>query len=1060
MKKTPLILLLLLLFSFESYAQQQRVITGTVVASDGSGPLVGTSISVKGTTIGTITDVDGNFSLSIPSDTKEIEVSFIGFEPQTLSVPKTNVLNISLEELAKKIDEVVVVGYGTQQKKLVTGAVVGVGAKDIASIPNDGRVETALQGRTPGAIIASNSGQPGDVSTVRIRGISTFNSGGNDPLWVVDGIITSSIGYLNQSDIQSIEVLKDAASAAIYGTRAGNGVILVTTKQGNESKFTVTYNGFMGKSAPNRLVPLTNATQYGTLRNEMAMNDGASTLPYPNPSSLGAGTDWQKVIFCNDAFRTNHNISIQGGNKNANIFASVGYQNQEGIILPQVSGYEKYSARINHNETFLKIFKFGQSIAFSRNTRKAISVNSQLNGPVISALNMDPLTPVIASADQAATLPQYGASPFIVMVPNGLPYGISGMVAQEIVNPIAYAQTILGNHNYSDNFVGNTYLEINPIKELTIRSQISFNRTYSGGWSFMPQYYLNTTQQNPYKQNRDSTAQANYLNLNNAVSLAWNWDNTITYTKSIKENTFGVMAGYAISEDGITNSTSVSYKDIQTPNYNDYRQVNSYWPSDGMLTTGSMTTNGTLHRVLSFFGRINYNYAQKYLATVIVRHDGSTRFGAANKWGTFPSVSVGWVPSMEKFWTVSPDAIDFLKVRAGYGVTGNDNFGDFYYASTISANNWYSFGQDGAVIRGQSPTTLANPDLKWEQTAQTNIGIDMHFLHDFNFSFDYFDKKTTGVLEQPSIPSYAGVPNIPWANVGDIDNRGIELLLSYNKQLRDWAVGVTANFATLRNRVTYLGVGTDYVTQSSPTVHNITSGPLTRSAIGYPVNGFWGYKTNGVFQTQTDVMNYKSSNGMVIQPGAQAGDFRWMDVNDDGVINSQDVVYLGSPLPTYNYGFNLTVGYGNGSIGNLDLTVFLQGQGGNKIFEQYRRLDAGAVNFPLYYLNRWTGAGSTNSFPLLTANDANGNYSKMSDFYLHKGDFLRVKNVQLGYSLPAKATKAITAEKIRIYVAVENLTTLTGYSGYDPEIGGNVFGIDSGNYPLPRTVMAGLNLQF
>jgi len=1073
MKKTTLMLLLLLLFSLGSYAQQERVVTGTVIAVDGSGPLAGASINVKGTAIGTITDADGKFSLSIPSDAKEIEISYLGYEKQTLSVSKTSAFNISLVEQTKQMDEVVVVGYGTQQKKLVTGAIASVSSKDIATIPNDGRVETALQGRTPGVIVASNSGQPGDASTVRVRGISTIYAGAS-PLWVVDGVVVSDIGYLNQSDIQSIEVLKDAASAAIYGTRAGNGVILVTTKQGSEGKTTVNYNGFVGSTNPARLMPLTNATQYATLMNEMTMNGIAASgtavpIPYPNPSSLGAGTDWQKAIFTNNAFRTNHDLSLQGGTKNANIFVSLGYQDQQGTILPQVSEFRKYSFRLNHNENFGKIFKFGQSIGFSRTDQKAISTNSAVNGPVISALNMDPLTPVIATAEQEAEGSQYGQSPFIVRTSDGRAYGMAGpvgtygSVGQEIVNPLALAQTVLGNHNYTDRFVGNTYLEIDPIKELAIRSQISLNRNYSGSWSFSPQYYLNTNIKSFYTKTDGSGDFANALSLGNSVGTAWNWDNTVSFTKSISQNTFGIMAGYAISEDQLGQSTSVQYRDLKLPDYNNYKDANSYWPNDGTQTQGSMATNYVPHKVISVFGRLNYNYAQKYMATVIIRKDGSTRFGADNKWGTFPSVSLGWVPSLEKFWTVSADAIDFLKIRGGYGVTGNDNFGDFYYTTTISTGNWYSLGTDGTVIRGQAPTTLSNPNLKWEQTAQLDLGLDIRFLHNFNFSFDYFDKKTSGVLQYNQLPSYAGVSSMPWANIGDIDNRGVEFQLGYNKRLGDWTVGATANFATLRNRLTYLGVGTDYTAGGAPSTQDIASGPITRSQVGYPVNGFWGLKTNGIFQTQADVQNYKSSNGTVIQPQAGPGDFRWVDQNDDGTIDSQDVTYLGSPLPTYNYGLNLTFGYGNNNIGNFDLTVFIQGQGGNMIFQQYHRLQAGPTNFTLDFLNRWTGAGSTNSFPILLDKDAdarNKNYSTMSDFYLHKGDFMRLKNVQLGYTLPAKVLKAITAEKVRIYLAAENLATLTGYNGYDPEIGGTVFGIDSGNYPLPRTLMIGLNLQF
>lgn len=1026
------------------YSYRQQPIAGHVTDSSGKG-LSGVSVQVKGTTRGILTNGNGDFAIDAkPGDV--LVISYTGYASKEVTVNGQEQVNVELTPIVTDLNDVVVVGYGTQQKKLVTGAIASVSAKDIANIPHDGRVESALEGRTPGVIVNANSGQPGSDFTVRIRGISTINSG-NDPLWVVDGIVvqTSNLNFLNQSDIESIEVLKDAASAAIYGTRAANGVILVTTKHGSAGKMNISYNGYAGTQSVARRVQMTNATQYATLMNERALNDGASTLLYPAPAILGTGTNWENEIFNNGALRTNHEISLRGGNQNANFYVSGGYQKQDGIILPDVSGYERYSLRINHNENFLKIFKFGQDLAYTRNNSKGIGTNTEFGQAMSDALNLDPLTPVIATQDMLSGT-QY-SSPLIVKAPNGMPYGISGLVGQEIVNPIAQEQTIMGNHSYSDNIIGNTYLEIDPMKGLSLRSQISVNRNYWGNWAFTPLYVLNSNTQNTVNNN---------LSRGSGQGTEWNWDNTISYDKSIKEHSFGIVIGQSISQDGIGNYTTVTYRNLPVDNYKD---ANFNWPSTAANITAG-TSDYTLHKVVSFFGRINYNYAQKYLLTAIVRRDGSTRFGADNRWATFPSVSAGWVPSMEGFWKdhIDPDAISFLKIRAGYGITGNDNFSNFQYAATIAGGNNYVIGPDGNPVLGNSPTTLANPDLKWEQTAQTDIGLDARFLKDFNFSFDWFNKKTKNMLQQPPIPQYIGVPNAPWANVGSMVNKGIELSLGYNKQLNNWTIGATANYATLKNKVTYLGNGVDYILNNGATFQNM--GNVNRSALGYPVFAFWGYKTNGVFQTASDVQNYKSADGKVIQPDAQPGDFRWTDKNGDGTISTDDETYLGSPLPTYTYGLSLNAGYGNERLGNFDLTVFIQGQGGNKIFQGYRRLDIGNANFPIDYLNRWTGAGSTNSYPRMTLSDANHDYTYMSDFYLQNGAFLRVKNVQIGYSLPASVAKAIKASKLRIYIAAENLVTLTKYNGFDPEIGGGVFGIDKGFYPQARTFMAGLNLDF
>ncbi|MDR3651675.1 MAG: TonB-dependent receptor [Paludibacter sp.] len=1028
-----------------SVSAASHPVKGTVFDEKTNTPLIGVSVIVEGTTTGSVTDSEGKFSLEVLSPNSTLIFSYIGYNKQKIKLNGQTNLNVVLSEETKNLDEVVVVGYGTQSRKLVTGAITSVNAKDIANIPNDGRPEMALQGRTTGVTIAANSGQPGSAMTVRIRGITSFGAG-NDPLWVVDGIIVpvSNLNFLNQSDIQSIEVLKDAASAAIYGTKAATGVILVTTKKGAEGKIKVSYNGFYGTSAPTKLVNLCNATQYATLMNERSLAGGGGVI-YANPASLGEGTNWQNEIFSNNASRMNHEVSVSGGNENSDIYLSIGYQNQQGIVMPAISTYEKYSMRLNHNEKFWNIFKFGQSIAYSRNQNKSIGVNTEFGGALTDAINLDPTTPVVVPTGQVLGA-QY-SSPYILRNTNGQAYGISNMVGQEIVNPVAWEQTQLGNNGYSDNFIANSYLEVDPIDGLKIRSQIGINRNYWGSQSFSPLYYLNSNSQN---------TQHNSLYRGNGQALTWNFDNTIAYTKSIDKQTFGILGGFSVYEDGIGNFTNITYNNVPVSNYQD---ANFNWPNVAANEIGN-TSDYINHRIVSFFGRLNYNYDEKYLLTAILRADGSSRFGANNKYGYFPSVSVGWVPSQEKFWkdNINSDNISFLKIRGGYGVTGNDNFGDFQYLATLSGGNNYVIGSSGVPVIGISPTTLDNPNLKWERTTQTGVGFDVNFLRDFNFSFDYFYKKTTGLLQQVPVPQYAGVPNQPWANVGDMVNNGIELHLGYTKTVGLWKFGASANFSTLHNEVTYIGTGTPYLIQDAASFQ--TMGNVSRTEVGYPVNSFWGYQKSGIFQTAADVTKYVNAQGVELLPNAKPGDFRWTDTNKDGKITADDQTYLGSPIPTFNYGLTLNAEWGKASTGRIDFMIFFQGQGGNMIFQGYRRLDIQNANYPISALNRWTGGGTSNTYPRLTTQDTNNNFSNMSDFYLQKGDYLRVKNVQIGYTLPTSISNSIKSDKIRIYLSAENLATITGYDGYDPEIGGGVFGIDKGYYPQARTYMVGLNLNF
>lgn len=1023
-------------FGVLASAQDQKTVSGNVTA-DGI-PLAGASVVVKDTKIGTTTDFDGIFTLSVPVSAKTLIVSYLGYATQEVAITSGE-MNIVLVEDQNTLDEVVInVGYGSQKKSVNTGAISKVTAKDLEGTPNNGRIEQALQGKTTGVFIASNAGQPGSSSTIRVRGITSFNGyGGNNVLWVVDGVaISDDIGFLNQSDIESIEVLKDAASLAIYGARSASGVILVTTKKGKQGGIKVGYTGSYGISSPAKVLDLLNATQYAALRNEKSINDGGNPI-YTDLSILGKGTDWQKAIFNDNAVKYNHEINMSGGTENSNFYLSFGAQNQEGIVMSDISNYDKKSIRLNSNHKLNKYISFGQNLGYSHQKSVGLgNTNSEYGGPLSSAINLDPITPLVETDPVVINGPLY-SSTYIVKDENGNPYGISPIVGQEMTNPLAYQQTRLGQYSYGDDIVGNAFLEITPMEGLKIKSTIGAKLAYWGYEGFTPMYYLNPSVSN---------AVNNITRSQNKI-FAWNIENIITYTKQIGAHDFTILLGQGAYEDDNPIGLSITHSGIPT---NDYEEASFNFDIPASSKTGWAYTTEP-HRVSSLFSRINYNYGEKYLFTGIIRRDGSSNFGSNNKYGIFPSFSLGWVVSKESFWKEN-DYVNQFKLRGGYGVTGNDRIGRFTYLSTIGGGRNYTMGIDELITSGSSPNAPANPDLKWEETRQTNIGFETKFLNSINVTFDWFNKETVGILQNISIPGYVGATGSPTANVADMYNRGIELEVAYKKRFNEVNFGVSGNISSIKNEVTYLGNGIDFISSGAGFQ---SMGDVTRTEVGESYNYFWGYQTDGIFQNLAEVNAYTNSTGGLIQPGAQPGDFRWVDANGDGAITGDDRVNLGSPLPKYTFGLNLNVDYKG-----FDLMVSAQGVAGNKIFQGLRRLDILNSNYQTVAMSRWTGEGTSNDYPRLTNVDANGNFGKMSDFYLQKGDYLRFKVVQLGYTLPNSLSDKISAEKVRFFLTGENMWTLTKYTGYDPEIGGDVSGIDRGFYPQARTFMFGANLQF
>ena len=1029
--------LFIILFISMSWSSMAQKITINGIVQDESGiPLPGVNVIVKNTSNGDATDFDGNFVIKNVNIGDVLSFSFLGYAKKNITIINDSKLIVTLKEDSAQLDEIVVIGYGTQKKSVVTGAISGVKQSELEDLPIT-RVEQTLQGRVSGITIAANSGQPGSSSTVRVRGITTL--GNNEPLWVVDGVVIDSggIGFLNQSDIASVEVLKDAASQAIYGARAAAGVILITTKKGKLGKLSVNYNGYTGMSSAARKLDLLNATQYATLLNEKSVNGGGSIV-FPSPQSLGNGTDWQEVIFNNSALRKSHELSLNGGNDVSKYYVSLGLLDHEGIVMSDISSYIRKNIRINSTHKISDKITFGQTLAYSNEKNIGIgNTNSEFGGPLSSAINLDPITPIVET-DPILTNQAPYTNTGIIRDSNRNPYGISTLVAQEMANPLAYKQTRLGNFGWSDNFVGNAYLELEFIEGLKLRSTAGGKVSYWGYESFTPVSYLNAA----------TITNQNNISRGTNKGFGWNLENTISYSKEIKNHNFSVLLGQGVYVDGITTGNYVTYFNIPVDNYND-ASFNFNIPTDQI---DSRAWAGVEHRVTSLFSRLTYDYDEKYLFTAIIRRDGSSRFGNNNKYGFFPSFSAGWVPSKEGFWKEN-EIINQLKIRGGFGITGSDNIGDFQYLSTIGDGRNYTIGTSGSVVIGNSPNAPSNPDLKWEETSQLNIGFDARLFNSVSVAFDWYKKETTGILQAVTIPGYVGAIGSPTGNVADMQNTGIDLELGYNTKIKNINLSINGNISYLENEVTFLGNGVDFLSGGAG-IQNSTF-PITRTQVGQPVNSFYGFKTNGIFQNQAEIDNYVNVNGAIIQPNAKPGDFKWVDIDNDGDIDSDDRDFLGSSIPKFTFGFTLNLDYKN-----FDMLIFGQGAAGNKIFQGLRRLDIVNANYQTSALGRWVGEGTSNTFPRLTTNDTNNNFSNPSDFYLEDGDYFRIKTLQLGYTLPNDVLSKYGIDKLRIYFTAENLFTFTKYSGYDPEIGGGILGIDRGYYPQARTNQLGINLQF
>ena len=1025
-------------------AMAQNVTLRGVVQDAAGEPIIGAFVVQQGTTNGTMTGVDGDFVLSAPQGAA-IEISCIGYATQVISNSGAQNLVVVLPDDTEMLEETVVIGYGVQKKSVVTAAIAKVDA-DALGVTAPTRVDAALKGLTAGVTVTSASGQPGDGARIRVRGVGSINS--SDPIYIVDGMpISGGIDYLNPNDIESIEVLKDAASGAVYGTRAANGVVLVTTKKGAKGSAKIDYNFSYGISNPWKYRDVLNASEYALLINEGMINAGMAPR-YADPFSYGEGTDWQKEVFNPNAPQQTHELSVSGASDAVNYYVSAGYTTQEGIIGGNFgrSNYNRLTLRSNTQFTlwdhsderiFLNKFVLTNQLSYANISSKGVSTNSQWGSPLGSALALSPILGVYASdADVAQYQSIYPGETFLTDA-EGRVFMIPGGSYNEMVNPIADLSRP-ANANWSHKFVGALAGELQLVDNLKFHTSLSVDMSFWGNYGYTPLYYLSG---NNHATNTNVNAQYE-------KGLVWQVENYLTYNKEIGKHSFSVLLGQSAmqnSGDGIWAERFDLAEEWFSKPYIGNAPDNK---DDG----GKQLANGWFsspYRLASYFGRADYNYDERYMVQFTFRRDGSSRFGANNKWGNFPSVSVGWNIHNEPYLNI-PSWLSNAKLRLSWGVNGSDAFDAFRYTTLTSTNNNYIIGADEATAQGVKSSGLANPSLHWERSVQADAGLDLGFFNNaLTFTADYYHKTTDGMLLQMPTPAYVGESS-PWGNTGEMVNQGVELEVSYKFGRGPWNFRIGGNATYLHNRLVSMGNESGFTDYDSFQ----GAGTVTRGENGYPFPFFYGYKTDGIFQNQAEIDAYVNKDGNKIMPGAVPGDVRFVDVNGDGVWDDTDRTYIGNGMPKWTGGLNFSA-----SFKGIDFYMLWQGTYGNSIADLTRRTDISESNMPAYMLGRWTGEGTSNTLPRLVRGD-NVNW-QFSDLYVQDGSYLRLKNIQLGYTLPEKWTKAILINSLRVYVAAENLLTLTSYRGFDPEIssGGTSLGVDYGVYPQARTLMCGVQVK-
>ena len=1004
-------------------ASAQTINTTGIVKDAASGDVLpGVSIIIKGSTNGTQTDFDGLYALSNLQPNAVLVFRYLGYKQKEVSA-KNGVLDVTLEIEAQSLDEIVLIGYGSQRKKETTGAVSVVSSQTIEDLKPT-RIEQALQGQVAGVNITSTSGAPGAASSIRIRGVST--NGDNQPLILVDGNRIEDLSVINPSDIESINILKDA-TAGIYGVLAANGVIIITTKSGRKNTdLKVVLNSYTGLQNTTREIPLLNATEYALLANE-AHGANGEALPFTNIAALGQGTDWQDEVF-QTASISNTDITISKGTEKSTYSFGASYLDQDGIVGGGKANFNRLTARFNFNTDLFKNLKFTSSSVYMNTNRKGLSENT-LGSVLFNALNMPSnLTPRVGPANVQYTL-----------APN------SG-VGIEVINPLAQIEDSY-NKAWVNKFSGSYGLNYSFLEHFSVESRIQFNEAKVTSKVYTPEVFYGNSK---VFNNGDLEDDINNSGVfeGEQTYRDYTFDAFVKYEQNINDiHDIKLLLGTSVyRSQGINNVSLTGFG----ANGNSLSNVNvdeadSFQDN---LELSNAPRQFFDDRLLSYFSRLQYNYKSKYLFSAVLRRDGSSNFGPENKFGFFPSGSLGWVASEERFLKDS-DVINFLKFRASYGIIGNARIGSFGFVSTMSGEGVYVF--DDALAFGSAEGTLANPQVRWEKQKPLDFGVDMKLFNKIDITADYFSKTTEDLLIRAEVSGILGVSapgsGVPTINAGTILNEGLEFSIAYKERVSDdFKFAVSYNFTTLKNEVLKVNLNDDPLTVTG---FGLGGQEFARMEVGLPIGYFYGYQTAGIFQTQAEVDAHAS------QTNANPGDLRFADLNGDGEITPEDRTNLGDPIPELTMGMNFSFDYKS-----FDFNMYAFASLGNDMVRNYER-NLALTNRPAYFLDRWTGPGTSNTFPRVTTG-ATGN-TLFSDFYVEDGSFVRLQNVQVGYSFNAINTAKLGVDKLRLYLSASNLFTLTKYKGYDPTASnGNPLGggLDNGFYPTPKTFLLGLNVNF
>ncbi len=1022
--------------------QDQKSVSGRVVDASGA-PIIGASVVEKGTFNGVTTDIDGGFTLQLDGTSPIIVVQYIGYATQEIDTATATSLQITLLEDVLALDQVVVTGYGVQKKSDLTGAVSVVDVEDLASTPVSS-VDQMMHGKLSGVNVITDN-MPGGGVAVRVRGFGTIRN--NDPLYIIDGMpVEGGINFVNPNDIASMQVLKDASSASIYGARAANGVVIITTKKGKKGEVSVSFDGYVGVQTSANQTTMLNAQEYGDLLWASQLNDGKT----PSSSVYGSGAtavipeflnaektlrsgdvDWVDAIMQN-AIVQSYNVSItKADEKSSNLF-SAGYFSQDGLI--KYTGYERINLRFNNEyKLFNDRVTLGENLSLSHAWGTTSENNSALGGILYDAYKTPSITPIYDETGE------FGSNPL-----------------SDIKNPLGTLYRNKDNVDHTTRIFGNIYANVDIVEGLSFKTNFGVDYENYYNRAFSEKFVEMNTQQPLSKVTND-----------NSWDFNWVFSNTLNYLKSFGDHNLGAMLGVEANSqthEYFSASREGFASDAENFHYLDAGESSSQM-NDGSAYSSQM---------LSFFGKVDYNYDNRYLFAFTLRRDGSSKLGN-NKWGNFPAVSAGWRVSNEEFF--SSNVISNLKLRAGWGQNGNSDIPAYStidsYVSNPNHSNYPMDGSQSSVTTGYVRARYGNPDLRWETTTQTNIGVDMAFLQNaLTLTVDWFNKDTDDLLwERPLIGTVGGTNQTVWDNVGSMNNRGFEIEVGYNKQVNeDFGFNASLNVSMIKNEMTELTDGITYIGLPTSVLHSVNfDQEVSRSAVGQPIGSFFGYEEAGLFQSQAEVDAYTNSQGAKLQPNAQPGDIKFVDTNNDGVIDGDDRTFIGSPHADATFGLNLGANYKG-----FDLSLFFYSMVGNEVYDLTRYVgdffNQSQYNKNARTLDAWTSQNTDTTVPRLTTDDPNNNI-RPSSYFVQNASFLRLKNIKLGYTLPESALKRIGLGNMYVYVQVTNPFTITGYDGIDPEVGlqdyssGNDnrnldMGVDRGIYPLSRTYTLGVNLNF